>query len=218
MRSMKVGIVAANDLVRSGVESIINSTTQPTQIVGSFQSLAECENFLTRQHQHIPILLLDDALPGTRKPMEVIARLCDHYPFMKIVILSNYLSEYYVQHLIDNGAAGFIYKNDQLVETLIPGIRTIAAGHVYLSPQASGLPYRRMNDDLLNPTDDAVLQLLATGLTVQEIAARLGVVPTTVYRIRGKLRDYLKVRTNEQIVEAAKQRGLIDHTEPEILE
>lgn len=214
MRSMKVGVVAANDLIRSGIELIIRSTQQSAQIIGSFQSLAECENFLAGHHQSIPILLLDDALPGTCKPIDVISRLCDRYPLMKIVILSDYLSEYYVQHLIDKGAAGFIYKNDHLIETLIPGIRTIAAGHVYLSPQASGLPYRRMHDHLLNPTDHAVLQLLATGQTVQEIAARLGVVPRTIYRIRSKLRDYLKVRTNEQIVEAAKQRGLIDHTEP----
>lgn len=207
MRSMKVGIVAPNDLVRSGIESIINTANQHIQIVGSFQTLADCEIVLNRQS--IPILLLDDALPGNIKPMEVVSRLCNHHPMTKIVILSNHLSEYYVQRLIACGVVGFIYKDDHLAETLVSGIRIIASGYIYLSPQASSLPYRRINDDVLNQTDIAVLQLLARGRTVQEIASRLSIVPRTVYRIRSKLRDYLNVRTNEQIVEAAKQRGLM---------
>lgn len=147
--------------------------------------------------------------------MEVVSRLYNHHPLIKIVILSDYLNEYYIQRLIDYGAVGFIYKDDHLTETLVSGILTIAAGHIYLSPQASGLPYRRINDEILNQTDIAVLQLLASGMTVQEIASRLGVVPRTVYRIRSKLRDYLHVRTNEQIVEAARQRDLISSTEPD---
>lgn len=61
MRLLKVGVVAANDLVRSGIKSIISSNNHNIQIVGSFQSLAECEAFL--QRQSIPILILDDALP-----------------------------------------------------------------------------------------------------------------------------------------------------------
>lgn len=207
MRSMKVGIVAPNDLVRSGIESIINTANQHIQILGSFQTLADCEIALNQQS--IPILLLDDALPRNIHPMEVVSRLCNHHPMTKIVILSNYLNEYYVQRLIDCGVVGFIYKDDHLAETLVSGIRTIAGGHIYLSPQASGLPYRRINDEALNQTDIAILQLLATGRTVQEIASRLGVVPRTVYRVRRKLRDYLNVRTNEQIVDAAKQRGLM---------
>lgn len=213
MRLLKVGVVAANDLVRSGIKSIISSNNHNIQIVGSFQSLAECEAFL--QRQSIPILILDDALPGNIKPMEVVSRLYNHHPLIKIVILSDYLNEYYIQRLIDYGAVGFIYKDDHLTETLVSGILTIAAGHIYLSPQASGLPYRRINDEILNQTDIAVLQLLASGMTVQEIASRLGVVPRTVYRIRSKLRDYLHVRTNEQIVEAARQRDLISSTEPD---
>lgn len=215
MHLLKIGLVAANDLVRTGITAILSSNNHNIQIVGSFQSLADCEAFLKRQH--IPILLLDDALPDSIKPKQVISCLCNQYPLMKIVILSDYLNEYYVQRLIDYGAVGFVYKDDHLAETLVSGVLTIAAGHIYLSPQASGLPYRRINDEILNQTDLAVLQLLANGLTVQEIASRLGVVPRTVYRIRSKLRDYLGVRTNEQIVESARQRDLISSTEPDTI-
>ncbi len=213
MRSINVGIVVANDLIRSGIQSIISTANHDIQIVSCFQTMADCETYLNEQG--IPILLIDDLLPTGIKLMEIVSHLYDRHPTMKIVILSNYLNEYYVQRFIDCGVVGFIYKDDNLMETLVSGIRTIAAGHIYLSPQASSLPYRRINDDILNQTDIAVLQLLAKGRTVQEIGTRLCIVARTVYRIRSRLRDYLNVRTNEQIVEAAKQRGLINAKELE---
>ena len=43
----------------------------------------------------------------------------------------------------------------------------------------------------------------------REIAARIQKVVRSVYRIRSKLREHLGVRTSEQIVDAARKRGLL---------
>jgi DNA-binding CsgD family transcriptional regulator len=50
---------------------------------------------------------------------------------------------------------------------------------------------------------------MGMGFKPQEIAARLNIVPRSVYRVRRRLREYLNVRTPEQIVEAARQQGLL---------
>lgn len=95
MLPIQLSIVAANDLVRNGIESIINQAAQSIQIESVFASLAECERQLKRQSVHI--LLLDDALPCNYKPFQLVNRLMNRYPLTKIAILSNCLNDYYVQ-------------------------------------------------------------------------------------------------------------------------
>ena len=206
MHAVKLVVVAANDLVRSGIH-MLSQATQSIDMVYACSAINECEHYL--KQQQATVLLLDDTLPDYLSPKVAIAALQQIAPSLRIIVLSDHLSEYYIQHLIKGGVAGFIYKEDRLEDTLVAGIRAVAEGHIFLSPQASGLPYDRQADGQLNRTDMEVLHLLARGYTVQEIGARVGVVDRTVYRIRTKLRRYLAVRTNEQVVEAAFRKGLL---------
>lgn len=177
------------------------------ELVRAFSSMSLCEQYLD-QHP-VQVLLIDDALSGLVMPVQTVATLRERYPLLKIMVLSDCLSEYYVQRLVNQGADGFIYKEDHLEDNLVTGIRMVASGHIYLSPRASALPYDRAADGHLNKTDMAVLDLIARGYTVQEISVRVGIVDRSVYRIRSKLRRYLGVRTNEQLVDAAVRRGLL---------
>jgi DNA-binding NarL/FixJ family response regulator len=206
MHPIKLVVVSANDLVRSGIQMLI-FPAQSVEIMESFTTVYECEQFLKQQRAHV--LLLDDALPGHLPPTQIIKALKDLQPTLHIIVLSDYLSEYYVQRLIDHGANGFIYKEDRLQDVLVAGIKAVAEGHIFLSPQASALPYGRAHDGQLNRTDLEVLHLIAKGHTVQEISIRVGIVDRSVYRIRAKLRQHLGVRTNEQVVEAALRKGLL---------
>lgn len=206
MSAIKLVVVTSNDLVRSGIQMLIRATPS-IEVIQCLDSIQASEHYFQQHRAHV--LLLDDALPGYLAPHNVVTRLHLVRPLLRILILSDYLSEYYVQRLIDEGASGFIYKDDHLEDTLVAGIKTVADGHIFLSPQASALPYGRMTAGQLNRTDLEVLQLIARGYTVQEISARIGIVDRSVYRIRGKLRQYLDVRTNEQVVEAARRRGLL---------
>ena len=100
-------------------------------------------------------------------------------------------------------------KQDRIEDILVIAILTVADGRNFLSPQASVLPYGRVADGELNNTDLEVLNLLAKGCTVKEIIVYMGIASRTVYRVRCRLRDYLCVRTNDQIVDAAIRHGLV---------
>jgi DNA-binding NarL/FixJ family response regulator len=154
------------------------------------------------------IVLLEDDAAGS-KPIPCVRRLLQRYPELKIVIMSDFLNEIYIQRLMNSGAKGFLYMQDRLEDILPLCLCTIASGYPFLSPQASALPYYRLIFHNFNRTDLAVLELMGIGYKPQEIADRLNIVPRTVYRIRRKLRDYLNVRTPEQFVEAARQQGLL---------
>lgn len=127
----------------------------------------------------------------------------------KIVFLSHSLSLPYVQSILAAGADGFIYKHDAFAILLPLAIQTVLCGQLFLSPSVSALPFTSSIPDTLNKTDLYVLELMADGLNVQEIAVRANIVDRSVYRIRSKLRMYLGVRTNEQIVVAAREQGII---------
>jgi two-component system response regulator NreC len=208
MVAIQTVIVATNDLVRGGIQKIVEAAKHNFQVVGSFASITEVEQFLSQSQQRV-ILLLDDS--GSQfKPIPTVKNLVNRYPQVKIVVISDLLQESYIQQLLNNGARGFLYREDHLEENLIGCILAVLDNTVSLSPKASGLPYSRSPSSDLNGNDRSVLKLMAQGYTTQEIAIRLNITMRTIYRIRTKIRHYLNVRTNEKIIEAARKKGLLD--------
>jgi len=210
-RSMKqvtrLGIVDPHDLSRNGILMLLTRANIAVEVEAIFADLAGVLAYLT-DHQ-IQILLLNDDLPHTADIGGVLRQLTDQFPGLAVLVLS----AKYVQHVISNGAQGFVYKEDRLQEALPLGIETVRSGYIYISPKASALPYNRSIQrppEHFNHTDVEVLRMLAYGHTVQEIAAKLALAQRSIYRIRTKLRTLLEVRTNEQIVDAARKRGLLD--------
>jgi two-component system response regulator DegU len=208
MDAAELVVVASNALICRGVEVSLDKSDCDIHIAGTFTSILECEQFLKLPSQKMRIVLLDDDAAGS-KPIPSIRRLLQRYPHLKLVVMSGLLNELYIQRIMACGVVGYLYTQDRLETTLVTCIHAVADGHIFLSPQASVLPYNRIVIDEFNQTDMAVLQLMDTGYTCNEIAERLNIVARTVYRIRRKLRDHLHVRTTEQIVEAARQQGLL---------
>lgn len=206
MKSEEFVVLASNDLVRHGLSSIMQDTNRNIAIVSCNHIQGAIDKLMDSHHATI---FLDDDVPKHQHVTSYLKQLRRFSPALKIVILSEYLSMSYIQHLLEIGANGFIYKQDPLQDVLLLAVRTVEAGHVFLSPSASVLPYESNLHQKLNHTDIQVLQLLARGYNVQEIAIRLDIVDQSVYRIRGKLRNFLGVRTNEQIVDAARKRDLV---------
>jgi DNA-binding NarL/FixJ family response regulator len=205
MDTIQIAIVVQNDLLRCGLETLLKRANNHIQLEGVYSVLPDYERF-QQQAPSQQILILDDNC--TAKPLPTIEKLRQHYPQLKIIILSDFLGEKYIYRLLKAGAYGFLYKQDRIEDNLLLGIRAVIEGHQYLSPKASLLPYSQSNE-ALNSTDFSVLELLAQGKTTGEIAARMNLTNRTIYRIRHKLREYLLVRTNEQIIEAARQNGLL---------
>ncbi len=207
MQTIRVIIMTTNQLIENGIRSIIEKDARPVSVVAAVDTVATCQDALHEYRAQV-ILLDDGGIPATY-PEQVIQQLVTGESHPRIIVLSEHLSENFIQRLLNHGAHGFIYKQDSLEETLVTGIKTVQSGQIFLSPRAAALPYDSTGDDALNSTDREVLQLIADGYTAQEIAARVQVVVRSVYRIRSKLREYLGVRTSEQIVDAARKRGLL---------
>ena len=211
LQATRLVIVDPHDLSRSGLQMLLARPTLQIDVEAVFADLSNCVEYL--EHNRVHILLLDDDLPRTMDLAQVLMQLLDQFLGLAVVVLSDKLSARHVRAALDNGAMGYIYKYDRLQEALPLGIETVRSGHIYVSPKASALPYSRTLQQTLedlNSTDIDVLRLISCGQTVQEIAAEMQLADRTIYRIRTKLRTALDVRTNEQIIDAARDRGLLD--------
>ncbi|MEL6405576.1 MAG: hypothetical protein AAFR81_14510 [Chloroflexota bacterium] len=202
-------ILSSNDLVRHGIQSLLK-THFPERTIQSEQNVYAAIHQLPVDT--INVVFLDDDETEQlhyKKIADHLKTFRQQYPASKLIFLSQSLSLPYVQSILAAGADGFIYKQDALANLLPIAIQTVLCGQLFLSPSVSALPFTASIPDTLNKTDLFVLELMANGLNVQEIAVRASIVDRSVYRIRTKLRTYLGVRTNEQIVIAAQQQGII---------
>ncbi|MCA0455430.1 MAG: response regulator transcription factor [Chloroflexi bacterium] len=211
MQSIKTVVVDHHVVSRYGITSLVSNSKDEVHVSAMFADIKSAEQYLSDHSVHV--LLIDDQLPQADGIETIIARLREKYIGMSIIVIGNKINSRYIMRLFDHGARGFVYKQDQLEDNLVLAIKTVRNGNVYLSPRVSTLFYNirqiQQKDDL-NGSDFLVLQSIEQGYNPQEIARQLDITTRSVYRIYGRLRHVLNVRTNEQIVDAARKKGLLD--------
>jgi DNA-binding NarL/FixJ family response regulator len=84
--------------------------------------------------QNPDIVLLDVELPFLRGD-EVMKRIRLKHPGMKVLAVSSYDDRAYIQAMLDNGASGYLLKEDA-PELLVEAVRGILRGNkTWLSPR-----------------------------------------------------------------------------------
>jgi DNA-binding NarL/FixJ family response regulator len=78
------------------------------------------------------LLVLDIAMPGLNG-IAAAARLKENGSTAKVVFVTNLHDREFVQGSLALGDVGFVVK-DRLVADLLPAIRTVLAGHSFVSP------------------------------------------------------------------------------------
>ena len=113
------------------------------------------------------------------------------------------------------GASGFLLKSSAAAE-LFSAIRMALAGRRYITPLlAKGQPLGVFLDRAPNPQgaklsarQREVLQLLAEGRLMKEVADILGVTPRTVAFHKYSIMELLGVKTSAELVQYAVRHGL----------
>lgn len=215
-RTIRVMIVAEYDLRRSGLEAILSQSLLGIRVVASCRNLETGEQQIAQHHPHV--LLLDDALPPIMSIFDRIRALRRTFPFLKIVVVSSQMNAHTIQQLFQAGAAGFVNREDRLAETLAVGVDTVYQGYRYTSPRASGLLASVRTGETrstFSASELHALTLLEAGYVPQQIAYEMKLSRRQVYRIFAKLRDVLDVKTNEQLLVAAREQGMVSEGLPD---
>jgi DNA-binding NarL/FixJ family response regulator len=206
-------------IVRDGLKALLQDHGT-VRVVGEAASGSELIDLLPQVHADI--VLIDISMPGM-DGFDTAAHIMQHYPDLKVVVLSMLSHEKYVNRMMDMGASGYILKNAGKDE-LYCALQLIAHGCRYISPdvtlellrkvqQLPALPNPETNGEEeareLSKRELEVLSLIADGYTNAEIAEKLFTSKRTIETHRQNLLDKTKARNTATLIKYALQRGLI---------
>ena len=172
---------------------------------------------LARLAQDCPdVLLLDIALPDMTGIDVAIQALARH-PQLLVIALSGYTDKIFVDEMLKAGGRAYVVKSAGTQE-LIMAIRSVLAGHIFLSPEITGTLLGRNATgsapatpplSVLGRRERDVLKLLAKGMRSGAIGAELGIQPATVDVHRSNIKNKLGLRSIAELTRYAIREGLL---------
>jgi DNA-binding NarL/FixJ family response regulator len=203
-------------LVRAGIRSLLERLPD-IEVVAEASDGREALRLIG---EHRPqIVLMDIAMPELNG-LEATRRVAKTFPDVSVIILSIYSDEEHVYQALLAGASGYLLKG-AAIEELELAIRAVAQGESYLSPLVSKsviMEYvRRTGADprstkRLSPRQTEVLQLIAEGKSMKQIALGLSISVKTVESHRAALMNRIGIHDIAGLVRYAVKIGLIDLT------
>ncbi|MDR0284257.1 MAG: response regulator transcription factor [Propionibacteriaceae bacterium] len=164
------------------------------------------------------ILLMDLKMPGM-SGVDAIAAICAKVPTACVIALTTFGTIDLITGALQAGASGYLLKDcgpDELTEALhqavdgeMPlsaGVRRALVDAIESAPRAVGPA------PSVTPRESELLQLLALGLSNQEMADRLFLTEGTVKQYMSHVGDKLGVRPRVQILVRVLQLHLVDIT------
>lgn len=166
------------------------------------------------------VVVMDIAMPQLNG-LEATRQIVHAVPSSKVLVLSSYNDDDYVQQLTEAGAAGYLIKQTAANE-LLKAIREVHKGNAYFSPSiakrlrdqcreafASGSPGHRRSDHLTS-REAEVLQLVAEGRANKQIAAELCISIKTVEKHRQQVMNKLGIHDVAGLTRHAIAKGIIE--------
>ncbi len=166
-----------------------------------------------------PDVVVMDIMMPVMNGIEATRRIRRELPETKVLVLSMYDDEEYVQRLLAAGASGCMLKR-ATSEELARAVREVVSGGTPLHPAVAARivkDYVRMVEErektgpgeTLTPRELEVLRHVVEGRTNQDIAERLGLSRKTVDAHRTNLMRKLGIHDVTELVKYAIRQGII---------
>ncbi len=211
--AIRIVIVDDHRIVREGLRGLLDA--QPDMEVVA--EAGDGRSALRLVQEHSPSVVVMDVSMPDLNGIEATRQITGHVPGVRVLALSMHCEGRFVAGMLGAGAAGYLSK-DCASEELVVAIHTVVANQTYLSPAMAQIVVRDYIASLeraqvtalsvLTPREREVLQLIAEGTTVKEIAAKLCLGAKTVETHRQHLMEKLGVRSIAELTKYAIREGL----------
>ena len=209
---IRVLIVDDHEIVRRGLKEVFDDEFSELKIGEAKNSREALEQMAAYEWD---IVLLDINMPG-RNGLEILSelkRLRSHTP---VLVVSAYPEEEFAVRSFKLGASGYLNKNSAADEVVAAARKAMAGGKYVTALLAEKLAATLGGDIQLAPHESLssrelqVLQMVAKGRTIKEIAAELALSEKTVGTYRSRLSKKMGLATNVELTRYALQHRLAD--------
>ena len=204
---MKINLFIVDDhyMIIEGIQSLL-AQEKDISWMGHATSAASWLAFL-KNHQP-DVILMDINLPD-KTGIDLCKEIKMLYPSVFIIGLSTFSQHSFISKMIDHGASGYILKNATRHE-LMEAISSVTKGKLFFSKEAAHTLHQSPDIRIiLTRREKEVLELIADGLTNNEIAERLFISITTVDTHRKNLLNKFDCRNVASLVRKASQQHFI---------
>ncbi len=212
-RHIRVLIVDDHPVLRHGLMSLLGSHSD-IDVVAEAESGVEV---LPKLADHkTDVVLLDIQMKG-QSGLDVAHRVRRSHPDVKIIILTTYDDESYLQEAMEAGVHGFLLKSESH-STLPEHIRGVMRGERILSPSlVSNVVnnYQKLAQEQahrevgLNTDDLRILQSIADGASNKELAEMFFLSEATIKRRVQEIIEKMGAANRTQAIAEAVRRGWI---------
>lgn len=208
----RILIADDHEIVRRGLRQIL-ADEFPKLETGDAANARETVEAVRRQAWDA--VLLDINMPG-RSGLEVLEDLKQLRPTLPVVVLTAFPEEDYAVRAFKLGASGYVTKQSASDELLAALRKALTGGRYVTASLAEKLAASIAGDapaaphETLSNRELQVLQLIARGRTIKEIAAELALSDKTIGTYRARLSEKMGLATNVELARYALQHKLVD--------
>lgn len=210
MKKPRVLLADDHSLVLEGFRRILEDECD---IVGTAEDGRALLEAAARLKPHV--VLLDISMP-LLNGIDATRQLKRASPEIKVIFVTMHADPAYLNEAFKAGASGYLLKRSAGSE-LIQAIHSVVGGNYFVTPLLTkGLvnsaigdaPMPSTRQNVLTPRQREVLQLVAEGKAVKEIAQLLNISPKTVEFHKAQIMEQLDLRTTAELTKYAMAHGL----------
>lgn len=214
LKEIKVMIVDDHEIFRNGLKMAINKLKY-ARVVAEASNGNEC---LTLLSSELPDIIFMDIEMPVMNGIETTQKALELYPDLKIVALTMFNEDDYIQNMIDTGVRGFLIKN-VTKDILDRAIQAVVNGNNYYSPELfeffTRQVYKEDKEKISSAEHDftkrekEILQLLIEGLSNKEIADILHISERTVIGHKSNLLSKTGCKSTISLISYAIKHKLV---------
>lgn len=211
-KTIKIIIVDDHEFFRNGLKMVVNRLKYAS-VIGEASNGKE---FIELQRESPADMVLLDLQMPIMNGIEASEIAISEFPDLKIVILTMFDDEEYIDKMMNIGVHGFLLKNITK-ELLDQALQSIAAGNTYYSPELWSYFGKKFSEQKKEEGPDLqftrrekeVLQLICDGLSNREIAEELFISERTVVGHKSNLLSKTNCKSTISLLSFAIKNKLV---------
>lgn len=208
---IRIFIADDHAVVREGLKQIISEVSD-MHVTGEADNGFEVVDRV--KASEYDVLILDITMPGPNV-LDLVKDLIQDKPGLPILVLSIHPEEQYALRVLRAGVSGYLTK-ESAPEELVNAIRKVSDGGKYAS---AGLAEKllfnlntgqeKLPHDHLSDREYQSLCMIASGMSVKDIALELGLSEKTISTYRSRIMKKMAMKHNAEITHYAFKYGLV---------